>query len=92
MKINSKKFHTAYNSLRYATPDDAEIEFSIREENIQEGKISSCLSLTASWDKPPSSYDSLKTTIHVSLTLEVYPDSENTPSRLITIETRDLNV
>lgn len=90
MKFKLKAFTKAIESFKYGMPDTAEIEINVNNEDIQESKICDCITITSTWQETPAKYDDNKNVSIVTQTLELFPESENRPFKIITIRTRDI--
>ena len=90
MKFKLKALKRAMDALRYGAPDDAEIEIIVRTEDIQQGKLCDAITMVASWTELPPSYSDEKNPIAVVQTLEMFPESENRPFRVITTKTKEI--
>ncbi len=90
MRFKSNELKAAVSYINYDKPDDVMIETIMREENMVKGDLCSCLILTATWKKLPAKYDDNKAEITITKTVEVFPEEENRPPRIQTVESRDL--
>lgn len=90
MKFKAEKWKHAMDVLYDNMPPTAEIEITVRDENFDQGKICDCVTLVATWSKLPASYDKNRNAINVVQTVEVFPEEENRPARVTTVESRDL--
>lgn len=89
MKFKLKNFKQAFNSFSYTLPEGAEIEILVREEDIQQSKLCSTMTMVASFEKKAAAYDNNSNPTYVTVTIEVFPESENRPFKITTVETRD---
>jgi hypothetical protein len=94
MKVNAEKFMKALEHMRYSVcvPKDGEIEVSIRQENIEEGKLCECMLLTTTTQREPTSYSRNKTPTTIVTTIEIFAESENRPTRVIRQEIEEIDV
>jgi hypothetical protein len=88
MRLTMKDMKNVQEYLRYklSVPEDADIEIAIRDEDFDQNKIGSCMTLVVTYDKAPGQYDKwlgLKTVKHI---MEVYPASEGRNPRITTEE------
>jgi|ERR1051325_2400686 hypothetical protein len=90
MKFKSKEFMKALNSFKYSVPDNAEIEITTRNENIDQGQLCDAFMMVATWTTKPDSYDDIKTDVHHTQCIEFFPESENRKPRLTATKSRDV--
>jgi hypothetical protein len=92
MKCNLEDLRKALDQFRYMdSSDNMEVEITMSEESIEKGKLGSMLIITATSEKPPSSYESLQTKKTIKKTIEVFASHENQKSRMITEEIQELD-
>jgi len=95
MKIKFKELNKALDQLRYKTgisDSDAEVEICVRQEDPGSGILGECIIITFSVTKQPSQYDDVSGNITTDYALEVFSASENRPPRLVSTETKNLNI
>jgi hypothetical protein len=92
MKFKMKDLKAAIDHMRYSchVKDDSELEILLNEEDIQDSKLGSCMEIRAEHQVEASSYESTKTPKTVSVSIEVFPTSENRPMRSTIKETREI--
>lgn len=92
MKCKFKQLNDALDYFRYNVPSkyDAEVEIFTREENFEDSKLLSCLTMVITYEKDAEQYDRYQGKKSIKHTLEVYPESENRVSRLTTEESQEL--
>jgi hypothetical protein len=92
MKFKMKDLKKALEHLRYSchVDDEAELEFVLSEENIQDSKLGSSMEIRVEHQVAASSYDANKTPKTVSISIEVFPVSENRQMRSTVKETREI--
>ena len=93
MKFKLKDINKALDYIRYNGKMDAtsDIEIAIREEDFENNKVGSLMVFSASSVKEPSSYERVKTNKNVTITVEVFPESENRQPRVILLESQVLD-
>jgi hypothetical protein len=90
MIFKLKKFNKILDAFKSGLPDDAEVEFLIKEEDLQSNKLGSCMVITAIWIEQPSKYDNETSEIDVVRVLEMFPESEGIPARCTTTKSRNI--
>lgn len=89
MKFRAKQLQEAIEHLRYTfriPMDTADIEVSIREEDISADKLVSCMTLFVTYEAAPGQYDKWKGMKVVKHTLEIFPESEGGRDLHVTTE------
>jgi len=92
MKFKLKDIDMAIDHIKYTYGVEitSDVEIYIREEDFEANKIGSYMVFSAVCSKGAGPYDRLNTAKTITVTVEVFPDSENRCPRVTMQESRDL--
>lgn len=93
MKVSLGELKRVMEYMRYHVhgEDRDLVDISLKEEDIENNKLVSCLTISVSASKEPSSYDTIQTTKTVTTSIEVFAHHENRAPILTTSESRHLS-
>jgi len=91
IRINFGMLRAIMQQLYYCNSikNESIIDISLRQEDIEEGRLCDCMVMTSISTEPASEERHVST---VTTTLEVFSDNENRPPRLTEQKCRDLKV
>lgn len=79
MKVKLKQLINALNDFRYtmtsSTLEEMEVEITLTEQDVSEGRLVSALGFKSSFVEPPTQYS--KSEKHKTMELEIFDASEN---------------
>lgn len=89
MRFKAKQIHDILEHIRYTLHvpiESANIDITIREEDLETNKLVSCLVMVVTYEAKPGQYSMWRGIKYIKHTLEVFPESEGARDIHITTE------
>lgn len=94
MNIKVTHLNKVLEHLKYKAGLDSKdtLDFTVREEDIENNKLCGCLILKCTTTKNPGQYDDFIVPLVQEWTIEIYAEHENRPPRITLNQTTELNL
>lgn len=90
MKFKMQQLKKSFSEFFYSLPEDSVIDVCLSEEDIQRGTLGSSMLITVVYTQPASRYESNQSEKTIKKSIEIFPESENRPPRIIKEESQEL--